>query len=170
MYDFRKHKLFVEKKDNLLIHNLQLPNSKCFQVQFINLLDKLIVIGDFGEFIFNVGFTPKPTETCIISKEYWAEKLSNHINVMEWDQKETEKKLIAKLEEEEISPREMAYYKKCLYYVWAGEWEYKVAAMDCKCNTDIIFCEKYNNQFEIIIQAFKEVCKRLNKKKKEVSK
>jgi hypothetical protein len=72
--EFEKHELIITKSNDaeIIIHQLKKPDTVCQSIKFINAFGILIVLGDFGHWMFNRGFLPGAKE--YVSDIYWIEK------------------------------------------------------------------------------------------------
>ena len=179
-YNFSEHELIIEEKDEYLKHTLKHPEySKMYLIEFLNIQDKLIVSGDYGNWIFCRDF--HPSEDGYVSDGYWLEKLrmNSTQEPYQYNAEETEleiKEKLKQLEEEyengDISGKEYNQYKEyyeddCLYYV-DDEIEYLYNAFrgDKPSNLDyedIPYVRTVKPQLNIVFDAFDEICKRLKK-------
>jgi len=172
---FDKHELIIEKNDLVIIHWLKIPDTIIHNIKFINVDGKLLVTGDYDNWIFDRNFIPYATNDTI-SEHYWCEKLTSDSvqNVYEFDSIKTEKRInelinggLVEMGYENEELEEMInYYINCLYYL---DYEYSYISyaynnypsfMD---GENVVYCTKYNERLNFIFDAFEEICFRLNK-------
>ena len=172
--DWSKHEVTVERSENLIIHTLKEPNTILGMVKFINTCGRLMVVGDYGNYIFCRRFLP--TQDMTVSDSYWCEKLK--INSMQdpykFDNHATERMLQDGLEfelnaegfkGEELAQMEK-YYNDLLNYVNYDEWEYVGHAYDTDKplwldTENVPFCRKIKYRLLIVFDAFEELCRRM---------
>lgn len=179
-YNFSEHELIIEEKDGYLKHTLKHPEySKMYLIEFLNIQDKLIVSGDYGNWMFCREF--HPSEEGGVSDGYWLEKLRMnstqepyHYNSEETAEliKEKLKDLDEEYDNGDIDEKEYNQYKEyyveeCLYYV-DDEIEYLYNAFrgDKPSNLDyedVPYVRTVKPQLNIVFDAFDEICKRLKK-------
>lgn len=179
-YDFSEHELIIEEKDGYLKHTLKHPEySKMYLIEFLNIQDKLIVSGDYGNWMFCREF--HPSEEGGVSDGYWLEKLrmNSTQEPYEYNSEETAELIKEKLkdldeeydngdiDEKEYNQYKEYYVEECLYYV-DDEIEYLYNAFrgDKPSNLDyedVPYVRTVKPQLNIVFDAFDEICKRLKK-------
>lgn len=179
--DFSKHILEIKEDSLTSVHTLKLKDTSCYQVNFINTMDRLLVTGDFGNWVFCRSFIPSAEG--YVSPNYWAEKgfIQSSQELEEFDSEATEKELKEYLDEYIYENYNMEtdeylenyddedetidYIKGCIERVEDGEFDYKRYAYreepstwDCE---DVIYCTKYKIWLLIVFDAFNEICRRI---------
>lgn len=102
--DWSEHVLIIEKHDTYTIHELKKPDTILHRVRFLNIIDKLIVTGDYGTWVFSRSFVPSVLN--YVSDEYWCEKLveANHnLKFKHFSTEETREQIIDTAAQEIIS-------------------------------------------------------------------
>jgi hypothetical protein len=177
--EFEKHELIITKSSDaeIIIHDLKKPDTVCGRIKFINAFGILIVLGDYGHWMFNRSFIPYPGE--YVSDGYWNEKCE--MEAQEYDSEETKKELEngikSGLEEIGYTGDKLAaakeFYEKCLFYVDCSEWEYTAFAhgeykpgfID---HEDVPHCKKTKQWLRIVFDGFDEICRRLKEQEQQV--
>lgn len=177
--DWSKHELTIEEhpEAKLTIHRLQIPDSWNFMVEFINVRGILIVKGDVGNWIFSRSFLPS-SESDYSCSGYWKEKLRDRScqEPSKYDSDFTAdalKERISELDDiysnEERKAKALEYYERCLNWV-DDEHDYVSTARDYPSfmdSEDIIFEKKVSPQFEIVLDAYDEIVRRLKEQKEK---
>ena len=179
-YDFSKHELIIEEKDGYLKHTLKHPEySKMHLIEFLNIQDKLIVSGDYGNWMFCREF--HPSEEGYVSDGYWLEKLrmNSTQDPYEYNSEKTAELIKEKLKDldekyynDDIDGYTYYQYKEyyeneCLNYVDDEiEYQYNAFRGNIPSNLDyedIPYVRTVKPQLNIVFDAFDEICKRLKK-------
>jgi hypothetical protein len=174
--DFSEH-IVIEthfKNDihNIDIWDLKLPDSDYIhRVTFINLCDRMMVKGDFGNWVFSREF--HPSKNGGVSSYYWDEKLhtSSVQKSHKFDTDETIS-LINKFKDEfeedfgrEMNGEELEWVENLENSVY-DEYEYIYTAYRENPSSveteDIPFGEIRHFWLDVVYDAFDELCKRMN--------
>ena len=180
-WDFSKYLLEIKKDELTTIHTLTLKDSGLGRVNFINVMDRLLVTGDFGNWVFCRSFIP--SSEGYVSPNYWAEKgvIQSSQELEEFDKEATEKELKEYLEEYisenynmeadeylanyDDDDETIDYINGCIERIEDGEFDYKRYAYREKPSTwdceDVIYCTKYKIWLLIVFDAFNEICRRI---------
>jgi hypothetical protein len=167
--EFEKHELIVCSERGLLIHHLKKPDTICGNIKFVNIEGALIVLGDYGHWMFCRQF--HPTEDGYVSDGYWLEKCD--MEGQEFDPEETQKEIEAGIngglaeigyEGNELK-QAIEYYKSCLNYL-DTEWEYVAFAHGSNKpsfidHSDVPFVKKTKQWLRIVFDGFDEICRRI---------
>ena len=171
--DFKNHELLTAKQDGLLIHELKKPDTLQGRIRFTNVEDALIVLGDYGHWMFCRQFHPSPDGH--VDDYYWIEKLETYSTQKgrEYDNdataKELEKGINGGLEEYGYAGDELDsmiyYYEQCIMHS-ETEWEYVAFAHgDDKPyfvdHSDVPFVQRIKQWLLVVFDGFDEVCRRL---------
>jgi len=171
--EFENHELLTAKQDGLLIYELKKPNSLMGRIRFVNIEGAMVVIGDYGHWMFCREFHPSPTGH--VDDGYWREKLEMYSTqkAREYDSEATYKELEdginGGLEEYGYMDDDLdvmkEYYKNCQMYS-ETEWEYIAFAHgDDKPNfidhDQVPFVERTKQWLMIVYDGFDEICRRI---------
>ncbi len=167
--DFSKHELIVSQSIDSIIHYLKKPDTICQSIKFINAFGVMIVLGDFGYWLFNRPYVPGPKE--YVSDSYWLEKCE--MEGEEFDPEETQKELQEGIDgglkdygyEGEKLKEAISFYEDCLRYA-DSEWEYVAYAYGpdqpgFMASEEIPHCKKTKQWLRIVFDGFEEICRRL---------
>lgn len=187
--DFSNHKLEIKEDKLTTIHSLIHPEyDVMFRVNFINVMDRLLITGDFGNYVFNRSFYPN--EENYVSVSYWNQKLIGEAHELEFNEivKDLEEALDKyvenKMEEEPDEDCEdkdeyimmnsddvMDYYEKCIELAENRDDSYKFFAYNdypddlAEDYGDVVIHEKTLERLRIVYDAFNEICRRVQQEK-----
>ena len=174
--DFSEHELIINRSDEFTSFRLKHKEyNYMLSVEFINIRGVLLVVGDYGSWVFTRGF--EPSKDGYVSDNYWMEKLgyNSEQDGFNFDPHETEKQIHEDLKqlEEDLKYDDITtskyeiykeYYENIDEYVY-DELEYTYHAyrtmpsdMDYE-SVPFIKCIKI--QLLIIFDAFEEMCRRM---------
>jgi len=171
--NFDDHELNISKSEGLLIHDLKKPDSLMCRIKFVNIEGALIVLGDYGHWMFCREFHPSPDGH--VDDHYWIEKLEMYSTqkAREYDSeatfKELENGINGGLEEYGYTDDDLEvmkeYYKNCQMYS-DTEWEYVAFAHgDDKPSLiehdQVPFVQRTKQWLLIVFDGFDEICRRL---------
>jgi hypothetical protein len=171
--EFENHELTVVDEDFLHFHELKKPDTLQGRIKFIHMEGMLIVVGDYGNWMFYRDFYPGPKE--YVSDGYWIEKLEMHSTQKgtEFSSEATYEALLnginGGLEEHGYygDELEMAirYYERCIEYC-DSEWEYVAFAHgDNKPgfidHEDVPYVTRTKQWLRVVFDAFDEICRRM---------
>lgn len=178
--DFSKHEVIIKKDELTTVHTLSLKDSCLYRVNFINVMDKLLVTGDLGNYVFCRSFIP--SKEGYVSPYYWLEKLRilSEQDGEDWDSKGTREKLKEDMQEyidytydgyydfdleENEEDETIEYYKRCIELTEEPECYYDAYAYGeypcCWDGEDVVKVMKIKSRLQIIFDAFNEICNRL---------
>jgi hypothetical protein len=180
-WDFSKYLLEIKEDSLCTIHTLTLKDSGLGRVSFINVNSRLLVTGDFKNWVFCRCFIP--SSEGYVSSNYWVEKATilSEQKCEEFDPKVTKEALKEKLGDyiDESYNMEMEeylenyddddevidYLQGCIERVEDGEFDYtRFAYVEMPSRwdyEDVIFCERIKCKLLHVFDAFNEICKRL---------
>lgn len=177
--DFSKHILEIKQDSLTTVHSLKLENSSMYSVNFINVMDRLLVTGDFGNWVFCRKFIP--SKDGYVSPYYWVEKLEilSTQQGYEFDVEGTRKQLEEEIEEynddhkydkeneddDDEDDETIEYLKRCIELTEEPECYYDAYAYgehpsDWDCES-VVKVMKIKLRLNIIFDAFNEICRRL---------
>jgi hypothetical protein len=167
--EFDKHELIITKQEGLLIHYLKKPDTLCKAIKFINIEGALVVMGDYGHWMFCREFWP--SEEGSVSDGYWLEKCD--MEGQEYDSDVTAAELQAGIDgglaeygyEGERLEEAIKFYKDCLGYS-DTEWEYTAYAHGSNKpgfidHEDVPLCKRTKQWLRIVFDGFDEICRRM---------
>ena len=164
--DWSDHELLISKTDNLLVHQLKIPDSIMLNVKFTNLKDILVVTGDLGHWMFCRPFHPSPDGG--VSEMYWLEKLTwkSCQEPTDFDSEATRNEIRERLDEPGLSEELIDYYEMIELYVDEGYDGYYYAHAygnipDGLDSDDVPVVRKTKSQLLCVFDAFDEICRRL---------
>ena len=173
--DWSKHEVIIEDHGKLKIWRIKIPGTILHQVNFINTEDRLIVTGDYGDWMFSREFWPSAENG--VSQGYWLEKLRASMGRREdWEldkeyirdrikefpdvvyrNEEVPEEVTEWLEDLENSIDDTLEYTYCAFREKPEEVEYE----------DVPYSKKIPVQLLIVFEAFDEICRRLLEQNKE---
>ena len=168
--DFSKHEYIKREDKYTKIYELKLPDTITHRVVFINSMNRLTVTGDFGNWVFCRQFLPNAKGSSC--HEYWAEKARINsvqdpyifdINALN---EEIEYQMNALRGDEDFIDdddyeEEMNFWKgmldiddeyELISYIYSNE-----VGVEAEC---LPTGKKLHPWFEVILDAFDEMCKR----------
>lgn len=167
--DFSNHQLEVVKNEHVMVHHLKQPGTIINNIRYVNISGNLVVTGDFGNWIFCRPFHPSSTTT-EVSASYWMEKLEIHSCQVptKYNPEETLKSLKEYKKDRKkqgwLTKEEKQYLNRCMelvddhleYQFYAYRelphgWDYE----------DVIHEEKVKPWFQVVLDGFEEICRRL---------
>lgn len=168
--EFEKHELIIHADGNdTIVHQLKKPDTICQSIKFINTFGVLMVLGDYGHWMFNRSFVPGPKE--YVSDSYWLEKCE--MEGREYDRDATEKELTAGIKgglaeygfSGEYLKAAIAFYKEARTkideeWVYTG-YIYGYERPGCVDHEMIPYCKMTKQWLRIIFDGFDEICRRL---------
>lgn len=171
--DWSKHELHVTENELVTIHELSVPEQSLYKVKFINVTGRLLVTGDWGNWVLCRGFVPSADG--YVSDCYWVEKIQMHSEQtgLEFSSEKTRKAIQDGLDGEledygyegEDLEKMKEYYTELLDYVELQEWEYVSFAYNNKPSLidaeDVPFVKTVKPYLNYIFDAFDEICRRL---------
>jgi hypothetical protein len=153
-------------------YSLKIPDSKTDAVSFVNFNDVCTVSGDFSNWVFCRHF--RPFEKGYQHPQYFREKLeyTSCQNCLEYDAESTLEDLNEELNQycdvfsvnkEDTDDEYVEYLNNCIDSS-CDEVEYLAVAYRQKPTTldaeDVIYRRKTISHFNVILEAFNEMCKR----------
>ena len=164
--DFSKHILeHTESKDPIFVsvHHFHKPGTIAGSIKFINVDGKLLVTGDYGNYVFCRGFYPS-AESEKVSGHYWLEKLrANSLQKpCSYDSDKTTDSLneaIANAEDNfgDKAKEAIEYFEDCKGCT-DDEWEYIEYARnyipDFMDHEDIVVGYKLHEQLAVVFDAY----------------
>ena len=172
--EFENHELLTSNQDGLLIHELKKPDTLCGRIRFVNIKGAMMVLGDYGHWMFCREFHPSGDGH--VDDHYWIEKLEMYSTQKgkEYDSEATLGKLYdgingGDLEEYGYVGDELdimkEYYECCMRFS-DNEWEYVAFAHgDNKPHfidhDQVPFVQRTKQWLLIVFDGFDEVCRRI---------
>ncbi|MFA5428911.1 MAG: hypothetical protein WC279_11975 [Sulfurimonas sp.] len=171
--DWSKHEVIIEDHGKLKIWRIKIPGTILHQVNFINTEDRLIVTGDYGDWMFSREFWPSAENG--VSQGYWLEKLRASMGRREdWElDKEYIRDRIKEFPErygDDLIPEEVLSWLEDLESNLDDDLCYQYVAYRQKPDTveyeDVPYSKKIPIQLLIVFEAFDEICRRLSENEK----
>lgn len=172
MIDWSKHELLIEDSEEKKIWRLKRPGTCVFQVNFINTEGRLLVTGDYRDWLFCREFHPSPDGH--VSFGYWMEKLRTSMGHMDWDldwdaiQKEIDEFPSRYTDDDLTVPEEVTDWLRDLETHMDDKLDYEYCAFREKPSQidyeDVPYCRKVPIQLDIVFDAFNEICRRLKER------
>lgn len=169
--DWSKHELLIEQEGDITIFKLKIPDTCMQQVNFVNILGRLLVTGDYGDWVFDRTFYPQPGAT--VSDSYWLEKLKismRHTKFeLDWEAiEEALEGFIMKLEGEGVDiTEEIEEWVDGMKRATADRFEpeFLMAAygnIPGNMDADDVPCyREVPVWLDIVFEAFEEICRRM---------
>ena len=167
--EFENHELLTAKQDGLLIYELKKPNTLQGRIRFVNIEGAMVVLGDYGHWIFSRQF--HPSDEGHVDDYYWLEKLESYSTQKgrEYDSEELENGIDGGLEEYGYTGDDLEtmkdFYESCKTFS-DTEWEYVAFAHgDDKPNfiehDQVPFAQRTKQWLLIVFDGFDEICRRM---------
>lgn len=165
--DFSSHELTVIENEHVTIHTLKKPGTVVHMIKYVNVAGKLMVTGDFGNWMFCRSFIPSENE--YVSDGYWLEKLAISSTQVgeEFSETKTIQEIKERLAECGSDKKYKGYLKECLgriegdssdaYKAWA--YENYPDHMDYEC---VPYATDTKFWLKVVFDGFDEMCKRLS--------
>lgn len=165
--DFRKHELLIKESEDLTVHYLKKPDTIVDSIKFINTNGILVVIGDYGNWIFCRSFIPSKTSDKV-SDGYWIEKLQikSTQEPYEFCEEETENRINSYLKNDDLTEEEIEYLNDCLNRLEEDdEQSYLDHAYDYACGRfsdyeNVPYCKKINYRLRAVFDGYDEIIRR----------
>lgn len=170
--EFKDHELSmitIWGPEPMLIHDFKKPDTITHRVKFINTNGIMVVIGDFGHWMFCREF--HPSENGNVSDHYWIEKCD--MEGQEYDSEATSIALNEGLQGGLVDygyygeklERAKQYYEGCLRHT-DTDWEYVAFAHgsdkpDFIDHGDVPYCKRTKPWLNAVFDAFDEICRRI---------
>lgn len=166
--NFEQHVLKITKVDGMMVHDLCKPNTITDRVMFINTNGIMAVTGDYGNWIFCREFHPSNKNS--IDGRYWAEKLclSSTQDPYEFDVEAVREEVSELKENHELTEEEIEWLDELVCAAEDGEYSFIAKAMDRPNGFEAEMIprgKKFKFWFEVILDAFDEICKRIKEQK-----
>ena len=165
--DFSNHKLTVVNDTLTTIHELKLPDSAIKRFKFVNTCNRLMVLSDYGDWLFCQSFIPSYGSK--VSDGYWAQKtvINSTQSPYEFDEDMTLDELdnlILNCATDDKNYLTFLTEAKQMLFEY-GEEEYKnfvyQNAPPSWDSESTPYCKKIKYSLQVIFDAFEEVSKRL---------
>jgi len=166
--DFSEHELIITKNDSLAIWELKIPKSNMEWIRFINVEGHLLVVGDYGDWVFCREFHPSASSG--VSDSYWCEKIhiaNPNMKCYEFDAEGTAKEIEELLTtSDNLTEDEIEYLNECKHNLEDGEFDYSYVAYRNNIgrfedSEYVPYVKRINIQLQIVFDGFDEICRRL---------